>query len=224
MAQETLNTTALTTVDRVVAELELDQEHNQEVEITVRINAVSARLHTACGRIFKSDTYTHDGTTLPRLRPDHATLLYLPNMPVTSVTSLKPTTDDTALTLSTDGKDEDFIIHEDRGVVELINGNAFSHFRQPVVEITYVGGYVAVADQSSPTEQEIRWGYEIKAADVEEAVVLQSAHEWRRRRNKREGITSTTTEGTTVQYDAAAWVPVAREVIKKYGGPIMAVV
>jgi len=224
VAQETLNTTALTTVDRVVVELELDQEHNQEVEITLRINAVSARLHTACGRIFKSDTYTHDGTSLPRLRPDHATLLYLPNMPVTSITSLKQTTDDTALTLSTDGKDEDFIIHEDRGVVQLINGNAFSYFGQPVIEITYLGGYIAVADQSTPTDKEIRWGYEIKAADVEEAAVLQTAHEWRRRQNKREGITSITTEGTTVQYDSAAWVPAAREVIKKYGGPIMAVV
>lgn len=176
-------------------------------------NQVSAFVERYCGRKFRSASYTHDGTTLERLTPHNLTDLWLPNAPVTAVSSLKAYNGGTALTESTDGYTGDFVVHQGIGLVRLINGNGFPYQGLPSVEITYTGGYLASGAAAALRKE---FGWDDAAGDLQTAVNKQIAWLYDRRKHETEGVASVSSGGTTVQYLTDALLPDVRETLDSY--------
>jgi hypothetical protein len=189
------NTYALTDLERVKKWAGIVSGDDDD-EITRVINEVSAEIEGRCGRQFISRTYTHDGDVaggnLPRLDSFGGTRLWLPQLPVTSVTTLKVYPTHSALT---EGYDEDFVIGHDEGMIELVNGNGFYRGRQ-LVEITYVAGYLTAPGET----QGWAWGWNVDAAEIQEAATVLSAFRFNQKNRQREGIASISEGGATVSY------------------------
>ncbi|MDP6460287.1 MAG: hypothetical protein QGH59_00810 [Gemmatimonadota bacterium] len=187
-----IHTYALTDLERVKRHLEIPAKTGtHDAELISLINEGSAWVERYCGRKFLSRTYTHDGSTLPRLDSFGGADIYLENTPVTSVTTLKINEDASALT---EGWDQDFVVNEDTGHIHL-RTSAFWD-RRAILEVTYVGGYLA----SGTDAQLERWGWSYAAADLEHAVMRLVAHMWRGKDRERDGIASRSGEGMTVSY------------------------
>lgn len=205
------NTYALTDLERVKRHLgpALDRSKTDDTEIGKLINEVSARVEHECGRHFLSQTWTHDGTTLPRLNSTGGKTLWLPEAPVTAVSSLKVTPDGPALT---EGWNEDFVVHAREGIVELV-GEGVAFYEAPgVVEVTYTAGYL-----TSPAAGTEAWyGWTTAAADLILAVTQQVAWEYRVKDADRQGVISRAVEGVNVSYLTDPWLPSVKRVLEQY--------
>ncbi len=203
------NTHALISLERLKQHANISTD-THDVELVQIINETSSRAERFMGRHIYSRTYTHDGTTLPRLDSLGGTDLLLPETPVTSITSLKLTPDATALT---EGWDGDFTVDAMSGIVTLMGGSAFSGSQdrpaRGYVEITYVAGY-----HGSPTEEEgWYWGASVAGSEIRAAITQQAAWSFHQKDRLREGISSVTTEGATVSYLTGEWLPEVEEIL-----------
>jgi hypothetical protein len=205
------NTYALTSLERVRQHLGPEgstRSQQQDVELAHLINNVSAAMEKYCGRFFRSRTYTHDGTTLPRLDSCAGTKLWVPNAPITSVTSLKTSPLDTALT-EWDGTTGDFVVVAEEGLIELLT-TAFYEQRR-IVELTYVGGYL-----DTPAAGQYGYGWDVAAADLQLACIQQVCWVYRGKERVKEGISSRSFEGVTTAYMTDAWLPEVKETLDRY--------
>lgn len=204
------NTYALTTLERVKEHGDIKAVRS-DAELVHLINEVSARIETALGRHLISRVWTHDGTTLPRLDSCGGALLWLPERPVTAVSSLKvyPTSD--ALT---EGYDEDFLIRNHEGIIELVNGNSFYSGRQ-LVAITYTAGYLTTGTAS----QLMVYGWNEKAADLQLAATMQTVWQWHQKEREREGVASRSEAGVSVSYLNDTWLPEVADILARYAAP-----
>lgn len=198
----------LTTVARVQQHLGPDAGRVETEELVKLIRETGARMERFCGRKFRSRAYAHNGTTLPRLTSYGGTHLWLPQAPVTAVSSLKLTPDDAALT---EGWNEDFVVHADAGIIELVGGWEFREAPR-IVEITYTAGWIT----SPTTAQELAgWGWG-SAEDVELACVQQTAWAFRGKERVKEGVASRSFEGVTTAYLTDEWLPEVKAVLESY--------
>jgi hypothetical protein len=102
--------------------------------LEILINHMSTAFDKICVRNLAEQTYTnqlYDGNDRRRL--------YLKHYPINLVSNI--TEDDDSLTL---GVDEDFIIYPDEGYLLRMNGN-WSNADFQNIDVTYKGGYVAIA-------------------------------------------------------------------------------
>jgi hypothetical protein len=181
----------------------------RNVVIAELVKGVSARIEGALGRKVRSRTWTHDGTTLPRLNSRGGTKLWLPNVPVTSISTLKLDPDATALT---QGWDEDFEVDADTGRIDLYSGSFLNRLR--VVEITYAGGYLN--DAAASAVQAYVYGYDDRSSDIRLACLQQIQFEYHRFLHQEEGILSRSEEGVSVQYVNTEFLPSVQGVIDRY--------
>jgi len=203
------NTYALTSLERVKEHGDI-KAMRSDAELVHLINAVSARIETALGRHLISRTWTHDGSTLPRLSSHGGAKLWLPERPVTSVTTLKTYPTHDALT---EGYDEDFLIHHQEGMIELVNGNSF-YIGSQLVEITYVAGYLT----SGTASQLMLYGWNEKAADLQLAATIQTVWQWHQKEREREGVASRSEAGISVSYLNDTWLPEVADILARYSG------
>lgn len=201
---------ALTTLERVKQHAQIESE-DYDAELTALINEVSARVETFLGRHVISRQWVHDGSAAdnPRLDSYGGTELFLPEAPITAVSTLKVYPTHTALT---EGYDEDFVVDASAGIIELVNGNCFYRGRQ-LVEITYTAGYL-----SSATAGQESWlfGMDQASADIRLAATIQTAWSFHQKQRQREGVASMTSEGVSVQYLTDAWVPEVRDMLEPH--------
>jgi len=205
------NTYALTRLARVKNHLGIAAaEAKYDVELVQAINEASAQIESYAGRYFRSRTWTHDGTTLPRLSSTGGTRLWLPAYPITSVTSLKLEPTGSAMT-AWNGTSGDYAVRALEGIIELVSG--WSFWDAPnVVELTYVGGFL-----DSPTAAQASfYGWTSAAADVEAAAVQQVAWFWSSKDRHREGVTSRSFEGVTTAFMTDALLPEVKEKLERY--------
>lgn len=205
------NAYALTGLDRVKAHIGIaDSTHDHDTELDRLINEVSARIETYCHRHFRSRTWTHDGTTLPRLDSYGGNKLWLPESPVTGVTAdsfkLYPTNE--ALT---EGYDEDFLVDAMTGCIRLVGGQGFYNGEQ-LVTITYTAGYTAAAG----TDADWLYSWDHNAADLELAAVKQIAWAFTQKDREKEGVASRSLEGSTVTYLTTPWLPEVKDILDTY--------
>jgi hypothetical protein len=202
------NAYALTGLARVKQHGGITGNEN-DAELDVLINEVSARIEGFTGRHFLSRQWVHDGTVLPRLDSHGGTELFLRESPITAVASLKTYPTATALT---EGYASDFVVHADQGVIELINGHVF--LKAPrVVEITYTAGYSSTLSTEAQTWL---WGQDEASGDIRLAATKQVVWEFRQKQREREGIASRSEAGATVTYLTGEWLPEVAEILKRY--------
>lgn len=193
-----LSSVALTSLERVYDYLGRDASSGRDDAILLEtINAVSAWCERYCGRNFLSRTYTHDGTTLPRLTGDGSSTIFLRNYPVTAVSSLKLWPNQTALT---EGWDEDFVVDKWHGVIRLLWRRTF---RWPEsLEVTYTGGYIQATQPYDASELEFGW--ESAGQDIELSIVKQVAEMYHRKTRQRDGLVSQSVEGVSSTFTEKA--------------------
>jgi hypothetical protein len=203
-------------VERTYALVDLARvkEHG-EIETTsydqelVRLtNEVSRRVEGYLGRHLMSREWAHNGTTLPRLNTYGGTSLVLPNWPVTAVSGLKLHPDLSALT---EGYDEDYVVDEDAGIIELLN--KVFYCRPRVCEVTYTAGYLA---SPADDEQGALWGWDDASSEIQLATAIQVVWQFRQKQREREGVASRSEGGVTITYLASAWVPEAKEILDRH--------
>jgi hypothetical protein len=181
---------------------------NHDAELDRLINEVSTRIEGFLGRHLLSREWVHDGTTLPRLDSHGGTRLYLPEYPVTAVSSLKLYPTHAALTA---GYASHYVVDNSAGIVRLVGGGTF--FDQPqVVEITYTAGY---ADGLTGGQQWV-WGVDEASAELRLAATIQTVWQWHQKQREREGVASRSEAGTTVTYLSAAWLPEVAEILGRH--------
>jgi hypothetical protein len=200
------NTYALTDLERVKAHGDITGDR-ANTELVLLVNEVSARIESFLGRHLLSRTWTHDGTSLPRLDSHGGTRLYLPEWPVTSVTSLKTYPTNSALT---EGYDEDFLVDNSTGIIRLLNQSFWD--APQVVEITYVAGYKTGLSSG----QEWLWGQDEVSAELRLAATKQTVWEFRQKDREREGIASRSEAGTTVSFLQTAWLPEVEDILRRH--------
>lgn len=202
----------LASVERVLQHLGGDAQRLNTEEVLKVVRSVSVAIERECGRRFRSRAYTHDGTTLPRMDSWGGTKLWLPNAPVTAVSSLKLYPGGTALT-EWDGTSGDYVVVADEGLVELL-GLEFWRQRR-VVEITYTAGFL---DSPTAAQELAGWGWAQGAGDVELACVLASCWIIRGKDRAKEGVASRSFEGVTTAYltDAALALPDVKDLLSRY--------
>jgi hypothetical protein len=206
--------------DQALISLERAKKHagitstEDDAELVRLINEVSARFSRFCGRRFVSDSYTHDGTTLPRLVVRHPRMLWAENMPITAVSSLVNYSGGQTITESTDGgvSSTGYVIHADMGLIELV-GYEFPYLNRQTVELTYTAGYQAT---NADAEQLQRWGLEERAGDLVTACAMQVAWTFHHKDRTREGIASVSSGGSTVAYLTDEYLPEVLEVLQAY--------
>lgn len=186
-----------------LTDLERVKEHgglsgtSDDQELVRLINETSARIEAYLGRNVVTRTYTHDGSTLPRLDSNGGSTLILKHFPVTNVASLKLDPDATALT---EGWNQDFVVNQDKGWLDLVGGGVFLS-RSAVVECTYTGGYAT----TDPTYKELQY-----------AATKQVVWAFRQKDREREGVASRSDQGVTVSYLTDAWLPEVREILDRH--------
>jgi len=202
----TVDTFALTDLSRVKRALvRADMSSIHEDLMIEMINYVSSWVELFCNRQFLSRTYTHDATAgnEDRINGDGTGSIYLSNPPVTAVSSLKLTPSSNALV---EGWDEDFVVHEGRGQIELIG---FRTEKRPgIIECVYTGGFVAAAHADA-----VRFGYETRGQDIEGAVVEQIVSMFKRQKDGATGLQSFSSEGGTFTFNNDAWLPHVRDAL-----------
>lgn len=204
------NSESLTTLERV-KEHALVTSEDYDSEITKLIKETTARIQTFLGRHVLSRQWVHDGSAADNYRLDShgGTTLFLPEAPITAVSTLKtyPT-----LTALTEGYDEDFVIRNREGIIELVNGNYF-YDATGVVEITYTAGYLL-----TPASGQYTWtyGYDDASADIRLAATIQTAWQFHQKQRQREGVASMTSEGVSIQYMTQPWVPEVLDMLTPY--------
>lgn len=201
---------ALTTVPRVQQHLGPDAGRLDTEEMVKVIRAVSVAMEKECGRKFRSRTYTHDGTTLHRLDSHGGKKLWVPNAPVTSVTSLKIHPSATALT-EWNGTTGEYVVVAEEGLIELLDLEFYNQRR--VVELTYVGGFL---DAPTTAQETAGFGWDASAEDVEFACVQQVCWVLRGKDRAKEGVASRSFEGVTTAYLTDAWLPEVKEVLDRW--------
>jgi hypothetical protein len=151
------------------------QSGKDDVDLQRLIHAVVATANKMGNRdSFISTQYVHDGTALDRLNGTGMDFITLPNTPVTAVSVLKRTPDETALV---QGWNEQFDFDPWTGEVRILSGAVFED--QPrTVEITYTGGYVGA---SASAADRARYGLEEKASDLVRAVLDQIEVFWQQK-------------------------------------------
>ncbi len=200
-------TYALTDLDRVKAHADLSG-HEHDTELDSLINETSVRIEGYLGRHLFSRTWTHDGTTFPRLDSNGGTTLILPEYPITDVATLKTYPTDDALT---EGYADDFVVDQSAGIIELVGGRAFWS-RKAIVEITYTAGYkTGLTDDT-----EWLYGQDEASADLRLAATKQTVWEFRQKQREREGVASRSEAGVTVSYLQRAWLPEVEEILNRH--------
>lgn len=202
------NTYALTDLERVKSHGDITG-HSHDQELVRLINETSRRIEGYLGRTLRSRTWTHDGSTLPRMNTYGGTSLVLPQWPVTAVSVLKLHPDLTALT---EGYASDFVVDEDAGIIELIGGQVF-YTRPRVLEITYVAGYKDSADTTAANA--VLYGWDDAAIEIQLAATIQAVWQFRQKQREREGIASRSEGGVTISYLTAAWLPDVKEMLDR---------
>lgn len=207
---DAINTTSLISLDEAKAYLNLNgDEHN--IVLGYIVKGISARLQSAMNRRLRSATYTHDGTTLPRLRSYGGSVMWLPNTPVTSITTLKLDADASALTR---GWDQDYTLDSATGKITLRNGYTFWD-RDETLEITYAGGYLNDSALGSASEAFI-WGYDDRSADIRLACMQQVKAEYQRWQNEDEGVVQRSEETVSVTMPQSEFIPSVQAVVNRY--------
>jgi len=203
------NATSLTDLERVKEHGKITSEA-YDAEITKLIKETTARIQRYCGRHFLSRIWTHNGLQAhqPRLDSHGGTELFLPEMPITNVATLKVYP--TAAEL-TEGYDEDFIVHALSGIIELVNGNGF-YVGSQLVEITYTAGYLT----GQTTQASWVFGDDEASADIRLAATMQTAWQFHQKQKLRDGIASMSSEGVSVQYLNTAWLPEVEDILERH--------
>lgn len=173
---------------------------DQDQELIVISNGVWRKAKSFMHRELVSLTFTHDGTTLPRLRPENATELFLYNPPVTSLTVLKPYEDAVAYTR---GWNEDYTLDELTGHVQLRLAIGFRQGDERV-EATYVGGFLEPGASGLTAANAHRFGWEDAASDIKHSIIVQTADLYQRKVRGRERVISFTTDGGAFTVSAGA--------------------
>lgn len=186
--------TSLTDLERVKSHAMVNSE-DYDAEITKLIKEVSSRIQRFLGRHVLSRQWVHDGlqTHKPRLDSHGGTQLFLPEMPITAVTTLKVYPTAEALV---EGYDEDFVVHAEQGIIELVNGAAFYNAPK-VVEITYTAGYLTA---TTSDQQSWLYGYDEASSEIRLGATILVALEFHQKQRLREGVASISSEGVSVQY------------------------
>ena len=203
--------TSLTSLERVKQHALIDSEA-YDAELTTLIKEVSARVQQYLGRHVLSRTWIHVGTQsyYPRLNSYGGTLLFLPEMPITSVTAstFKLIPSSTALV---EGWDKDFVVHSHEGIIELVNGRSF-YTGSGIVELIYTAGYL-----TAPSAGQESWlyGYDEASAQIRHATTIQTAAVFHAKQRLREGVASISSEGVSVQYLSGAWHPEAQDILER---------
>lgn len=201
---------ALASVARVVQYMGSDASRLDTEEVLKTIRAVGSAMEDYCGRRFRSREYVHDGTTLPRLDSTGGRCLWLPNAPVTAVSSLKTYPNGTALT-EWDGTTGDYVVGAKEGVVELLWSEFWNQRR--CVEITYTGGFLSSATDA---QKLLGYSWEENAEDVRLACVKQTAWVLRGKDRVKDGVVSRSFEGVTTAYLTDTWLPEVKEVLDRH--------
>jgi len=188
----TENTYALTSLAKVKAAMDkTDLTGVNDTHLIDLINGVSAWCERHCKRSFKSRQYVHtEAGAYDLLAGVGTNKLLLPQRPVTAVTSVKKTPDETALT---EGWDQDFSIRKAAGILVLKSGAGYWP-TSPTIEITYTAGYLAVADE--------QFGWQEKCRDLENSVIRAVAFMFERSKlGAASGMTAVSMEAGSVSFD-----------------------
>lgn len=209
MAQAEFDT-SLTSLERVKQHALVDSEV-YDAELTLMIKEVSARVQTFLGRHVLSRQWVHDGlqTHKPRLDSSGGTMLFLPEMPITAVATLKTYPTEAALV---EGYDRDFVVHNSEGIIELVNGRFF-WTGAAIVEITYTAGYLTT---TTSDQQSWIYGADEASSDIRLATTIQVAAAFHAKQRLREGVASISSEGVSVQYIMEPWHPDAKDILERY--------
>lgn len=198
---------ALTDLARVKAHAGITTVQH-DVELDTLINEVSSRIEGFLGRHLWHRTWTHDGTTLPRLDSLGGTRLFLPEWPVTAVASVKAYPTGPALVA---GYDRDYVADAAKGILRLVNGGEWYDAPQ-VVEITYDAGYKTGLTGGT----EWLWGQDEVGGELRLAATMQTVWQFRQKDREREGVASRSEAGATVSYLVASWLPEVEEILTRH--------
>lgn len=176
------------------------------------LRAVTDYFENYCHRRFRYDTYTHDGSVLPRLRPHTPQMLVLENPPVPSVTTLTDYNGGTTFDELVPGSGSSgYVLENDAGIIRLV-GYSFTYPDFPSVECTYSGGFVE-SNWGNSSEKK-RWGYDEAHSDIRRAAAKAAAWMYRQRTHSLDEILSQSVGGTTVTFrEEIAFV---RETMNRY--------
>lgn len=202
-----VNALALTTLDRVKMQAGKTYTSDSDSLAIYLINEVSRKFEAACGRFFRSRTYTHNGTALPRLYTSGGRMLFLPNTPITAVSAVKRYPTETALV---EGYDRDFVVHPREGIIELTGSEWYDAGR--FAEITYVGGFL----DSPIAGTETIYGWDDAGAEIRNAVTAQVCWALGQKERFKDGIASFSVEGHTYTYLTDPWLPEVAETIARH--------
>lgn len=200
------NDYGLTSLSRVKQHADIvNKDH--DTELVRLIDEVSARIEGFLGRHLWSRTWTHDGTTLPRLDSCGGTKLFLPEYPVTDVDSLKVYPTASALT---EGYDDDFVVDNSAGIIRLLSTGFYD--APQVVEITYTAGYATGLAEAKAW----LWGQDTASADLTMAATKQVAWEFRQKDREREGVASRSDAGGSVSFLNTEWLLEVKAILNRH--------
>lgn len=109
---------------------------DKDTRLQLIVDLVSDLVESYCGRVILSATYTDKKKEIIR------TSIFLDNFPLTDVATVKYYSIVTGDLVTADTSD--YIVYEDEGIIEFINGAviaAFDSVRTKNSEVTYTGGY-----------------------------------------------------------------------------------
>ncbi len=162
--------------------------HDDDLLISSLIDRVSYMFRTITDNVFASATYTHqlDGNGL--------SLLYLPNWPITSITSIY-TNDDWDFTDSDDLIDAaDYRVDDGQRYVQLID-DVFPRGKMNI-QVVYVAGHTTIP------------------ADIEQACIEEVIRRFKHRRDF--DVTSKTQPDGSVSYTAKGLLVDTKAVLERY--------
>lgn len=176
-----------------------------------------------CHRRFRQRTYTHDddlaGGNLPRLDGTGTSTIFLPNLPVLDITTLKRRYDEGALVA---GPDEDFWFDPITGELWLTGyagwGNVFPSEKR-VVEVVYEAGFVD--DDADGRITDPQFGWDGAGAALQQAVTDTVVDLFKRRRAGDSRVQSVSTEAGAMTFDLSMLLPMPRKIIESYRAGIL---
>lgn len=201
--------------------------------IQALILQVEDDVESICNRKFKSRTYTRDGSAPAKSYLDGTggPTIWLPNPPITAITSIKRRfTDSSTLT---EGADNDFTFDPWSGAVTLNRAiydwragrNYVSTVQWPaekkVIPVTYTGGFLTLksGDVGYDSDADAEFGWHTVARQVELAVLLQVKLLYKRFTSKSQDVASYSTTGGTFNFRSEPFSPEAMKILQRFKIP-----
>jgi hypothetical protein len=185
------------------------------------VHAVSQWCERFLRRKIKSRSWSHvndpgsGDVSRARLTAKPGNVLWLPNYPVTAISSLKLAPSGTALVA---GYDQDFTWDPENGKVILLK-TVFDP-RPAYTEIVYTAGYLSSAPGGSDSDKYL---FDAACKDLETSVIAQTAELFHKASRQKDGFTSYTTEDGTFQFEDRELLPWVKAIWKAWQRPIIGV-